>query len=218
MATSPDLQISELFYSIQGESTFAGYPCVFIRLCGCNLDCSYCDSRYAVKEPGTSCSIDEIMEFVDRYPGELVEITGGEPLCQEMVYPLMERLLESDRIVLLETNGSISLAKIPARVVKIMDIKCPDSGMHEKMDICNLEHLTPVDEVKFVISSFEDYSWAKDFITRHKLQMKTKILFSPNVREIKAADLAGRILEDRLPVRLQLQLHTLLWPGVARGV
>lgn len=218
MAVTPELQVSELFYSLQGESSFSGYPCVFIRLSGCNLNCAYCDSRYAVDDPGSPCSIDEIKEYVDRYPGDLVEITGGEPLYQEAVYQLMDRLVLDGRIILLETNGSISLSRIPAGVVKIMDIKCPDSGMHDRMEPGNLQLLTPVDEVKFVISSTADYEWARDFVDEHKLHFKTKVTFSPNVDSMKAVDLGTLILKDRLPVRLQLQLHTILWPDRDRGV
>ena len=218
MATDPLLHISETFYSIQGESRFAGYPCFFIRLAGCNLRCSYCDARYTYEEPGRPMAMAALLAEAARYPGGLVEITGGEPLLQDNVHPLMEGLLAAGHPVLLETNGSIDLARVPAGVIRIMDIKCPDSGMHDHLHPENLELLTPRDEIKFVIGSRRDYEWAKGMIERHALTAKARLVFSPVISRLVPATLAGMILADRLQVRLQLQLHTILWPERSRGV
>ena len=212
------INIAELFYSIQGESTFAGLPCVFVRLAGCNLRCRYCDAQYTYEEPGTEKTIAELLEFADSYPGALVEITGGEPLLQESVNELMQQLLAKNRTVLLETNGSISVEKVPQGVIKIMDIKCPDSGMHDKMHLENLDLLGPQDEIKFVLSSRNDYDWAIDFIGNNHLGQKGAILFSPVNGLLDAAILAEWILADSLTVRLQLQLHKIIWPDKNRGV
>ncbi|MBC8318107.1 MAG: radical SAM protein [Desulfobulbaceae bacterium] len=225
LAGHPLLNITEVFYSIQGESTFAGYPCVFIRLAGCNLRCSFCDTTYAYEEEGTPTSITDLLEYTRRYPSALVQITGGEPLLQEGVYPLMEQLLQANRIVMLETNGSVSLRNVPVGVIKIMDMKCPVSGMSEKMDLANLGILTSADELKFVISSRADYDWALNVIETHihyyndpaNLRKRIKILFSPETGNLKASTLAEWILTDGLQVRLQLQLHRILWPDKDRG-
>jgi 7-carboxy-7-deazaguanine synthase len=211
------LEICELFYSIQGESSYAGYPCFFIRLAGCNLRCIYCDSRYAYEGEHLSYSISRIRAELEKYPGVLVEITGGEPLLQEGVYPLFKHLLAEGRKVLLETNGSLSLASVPADVVKIMDMKCPGSGMHEYMDFDNFSFMNPKDEIKFVISSREDYNWASKLVSSDDLHHKTTITFSPEITVLPPATLAAWILADRLPVRLRLQLHTILWPGKTKG-
>lgn len=218
MTSEPTLNISEIFYSIQGESSHSGLPCVFLRLADCNLRCSYCDARYTYEEPGRKIPLTELTDFAAQYPQALVEITGGEPLLQENVYPLMEMLLDRGRSVLLETNGSISLGRVVAEVIKIMDLKCPDSGMRDRMDFTNIGHLTASDEIKFVISSDRDYDWAVRMIREHDLARRTQLIFSPNTAVMTAADLARRILADQLPVRLQLQLHTLLWPESPRGV
>ncbi|MFP3983008.1 MAG: radical SAM protein [Desulfurivibrionaceae bacterium] len=219
------LTVSELFYSIQGESSFAGYPCFFIRLSGCNLRCLFCDTVYAYEEEGTDYSLEELLKLAGRHPGALVQITGGEPLLQENVYPLMNLLLESGRQVLLETNGSISLEKVSPEVVRIMDLKCPESGMSEQMDLSNLDLLSRTDELKFVISSRLDYDWTLDILgTRFNLFSRTDlrdlpgILFSPETTRIRPSLLAAWILEDHLPVRLQLQLHKILWPEESRGL
>jgi 7-carboxy-7-deazaguanine synthase len=211
------LSVSELFYSIQGESYYAGLPCFFVRLAGCNLRCSYCDARYTYEEPGTSMTISQIIDRIGEYPGSPVEITGGEPLLQEGIYPLMEILLKAGRTVLLETNGSLPLDQVPARVVKIMDMKCPDSGMCDKMDYSNLDLLRQHDEVKFVISSQRDYDWAKSLADKHNLFNKVRLSFSPAAGRLTAKELAEWILADRLNIRLQLQLHTILWPDKTRG-
>jgi 7-carboxy-7-deazaguanine synthase len=211
------LEISELFYSIQGESSFAGYPCFFIRFAGCNLRCTYCDARYTYEEPGSSYSVEQLLAEVEQYPDILVEITGGEPLLQEGLYPLLDKLIQTGRTVLLETNGSLSLERVPEKVVKIMDVKCPDGGMHDKMELGNFTILTPTDELKFVISSRQDYDFAKETLLIHNLLGKTKISFSPVTDRLAPCDLARWILDDRLPVRLQLQLHAILWPEKKRG-
>lgn len=211
------LQLSELFYSIQGESTYAGYPCVFIRLAGCNLRCTYCDARYTYEEPAFERSIDELLTYTATHPAALVELTGGEPLLQDGVYPLMRRLLDAGRTVLLETNGSKDLAGVPAGVIKIMDVKCPDSGMHDRLLVSNLEYLTSNDEIKFVISSRQDYDWTKSFIHDHQLLGRQILLISPVPGRLEAAVVAEWLLEDGLPLKLQPQLHKILWPDKARG-
>ncbi|MBU0483376.1 MAG: radical SAM protein [Proteobacteria bacterium] len=212
------MEISELFYSIQGESTFAGQPCLFIRLSGCNLRCNYCDAHYTYEEPGRKMQISELLDFVKNHTVPLVEITGGEPLMQPEVNQLMVSLLAEGRTVLLETNGSISLAKVPAGVIKIMDIKCPDSGMHEHLAPDNPALLNKDDEIKFVLSSRKDYDWAKEIIRTHKLNRLKNLHFSPVVDRLPPATLADWIMADQLPVRIQLQLHTILWPELKRGV
>jgi 7-carboxy-7-deazaguanine synthase len=222
VASSESLNISELFYSIQGESSYAGYPCIFIRLSGCNLRCSYCDATYTYEEQGTLMDLQQILDFVDSYSVRLVQITGGEPLLQEAVYPLMQNLVERQRVVLLETNGSLSLAHVPAGVIKIMDVKCPGSNMADKLHLANIALLARHDEVKFVLSSEADYEWARTFIQTHFSdntgeQQHTAILFSPVQPQLQPADLAEWLLRDQLPVRLQLQLHTQLWPNETRG-
>lgn len=218
------LQVSELFYSLQGESSYTGYPCVFVRLAGCNLRCTYCDARYTYDEPGKLLSIDKILAYVLQHKGSLVEITGGEPLLQENSLLLMEKLIETNRKILLETNGSISLANIPTEVIKIVDLKCPDSGMHEKMLLGNFSHLTCQDEIKCVINSRRDYEWAKEVLAKGNLfennhnNQKAKITFSPVQGGLEPTKLAEWILADNLPARMQIQLHKILWPDIERGV
>ncbi|MCK5233029.1 MAG: radical SAM protein [Desulfobulbaceae bacterium] len=221
------MDISEKFFSIQGESTHAGRPCVFIRLTGCNLRCSYCDARYTYEETGNIIAVSRLVDYTSNYPGAIVEITGGEPLLQENVYLLMDRLLAAKRTVLLETNGSMNLERVPQDVIKIVDIKCPDSGMHKKMDPANPERLSGKDEIKFVISSRPDYEWAVNFIKtrlaadpgRYEEWTKNgRILFSPAADRLKPDQLAEWILYDNLKVRLQIQVHKILWPKEARGV
>ncbi|OGQ85427.1 MAG: radical SAM protein [Deltaproteobacteria bacterium RIFOXYD12_FULL_56_24] len=218
MKAEPCLQLSEIFYSIQGESSFAGYPCLFFRLSGCNLRCSYCDAKYTYEEPATVTPLSTLLREAARYPKALIELTGGEPLLQEEVYPLMEGLLAAGRTVLLETNGSLSLARVPREVVKIIDLKCPDSGMAERMELANLDLLAPHDEIKFVLSSRPDYDWAKAIMAQHRLAEKAKVILSPVIGRLAPALLAEWLLADALPARLQLQLHTLLWPGLKRGM
>ncbi len=227
MKTNDGLRVSELFYSIQGESSYAGYPCLFIRLAGCNLRCTYCDATYTYGEDGRQMTIAEIVDFVQESPVGLVEITGGEPLLQENVHALMEALIADGRTVLLETNGSIGLDKVPDAVVIIMDIKCPGSGMADMNHPANLERLNNKDELKFVLRSQQDYLWAVEFLQKNKLcpaasatatRKHPRILFSAVTDDLDPAELASWILADHLPIQLQLQLHTLLWPGQNRGV
>lgn len=217
MENEPKIKIAELFYSIQGESSFAGYPCFFIRFADCNLRCTYCDTRYAYEEDHPQLSISQILSELEKYPGAIVEVTGGEPLLQEAIYPLLEKLLAADRTVLLETNGSLSLADVPAEVVKIMDMKCPGSGMHEQMDFDNFDLLSQKDEIKFVIGSRDDYNWAVQLVAAYSLHNKATVTFSPVTSNLPPATLAGWVLEDHLSVRLRLQLHTIIWPGKTKG-
>lgn len=217
------LELSELFYSLQGESSWAGLPCVFIRLSGCNLRCRYCDARYTYEMQGEQQSVSDIMAGVDEYRCRLVEITGGEPLLQDDVLPLATRLLDAGYTVLLETNGSVSLAGVPGNVHVIMDIKCPDSGMADSLHPDNLAFIAARrqtgsrDEIKFVLTSPDDYLFAREMIRHHRLQECADLLLSPVVSCLNPTDLAHYLLEDRLPARLQLQLHTLLWPDAKRG-
>ena len=212
------LTVNEIFYSIQGESTRAGRPCVFVRLTACDLRCSWCDTEYAFHE-GRKMSIDEVVAAVDRYACPLVEITGGEPLLQDDVYELMERLLADDRTVMLETGGHRPITKVPRAVIKIVDVKCPGSGEADKNDWTNLDRLAPHDEEKFVIADRADYEFARDAVARHQLASRAlATLFSPVHGVLAPKALSEWILEDRLPVRLQLQLHKFIWSASARGV
>ena len=211
------MKISEIFTSIQGESTFCGLPCTFIRVAGCNLRCKYCDTTYAL-EGGEEFKLEHILNNVRETGVSLVEITGGEPLLQEECYLLIQFLLEDGYDVLLETNGSVSMEKVDSRVVKIVDIKCPGSGMSDHMDFSNIAYLTQKDEVKFVISDREDFDWSRKIIDRYRIVEKCKVLVSPVLPKMEARKLAGWIIEERLPVRLQLQLHKFIWPELKRGV
>jgi 7-carboxy-7-deazaguanine synthase len=212
------LTINEIFHSIQGESTYTGRPCVFVRLTACDLRCSWCDTPYAFTE-GSKMSIDAIVSQVEQYGCDLVEITGGEPLLQRDVYPLMQQLLDAGRTVMLETGGHVSIRDVPARVIRIVDVKCPGSGEAARMHWENLELLTPQDEVKFVIRDRADYEYARGVLARHCLAGRTAaVLFSPVHDVLPAKDLARWILEDRLPVRLQLQAHKFIWSADTRGV
>jgi len=220
----PQLTVSELFYSIQGESTRAGLPCVFIRLAGCNLRCRYCDTVYSWEEAGRPTTPAEILQWADTYPGVMVELTGGEPLLQDGIYPLMNDLLAVGRTVLLETNGSLGIGRVPAPVTIILDLKCPDSGMADRMDWNNIALLADRnkkgcrDEIKFVLCSEQDYVWARNAIADHGLAEMATLLMSPAAGSLAPARLAERMLADRIPARLQLQLHRLIWPEVDRGV
>jgi 7-carboxy-7-deazaguanine synthase len=212
------LTINEIYRSIQGESTFVGRPCVFVRLTACDLRCSWCDTPYAFTE-GRKMSMDEVVKAVDGHGCDLVEITGGEPLLQKDVHSLMERLLASGYTVLLETGGHVSIEPVPRAVVKIVDVKCPGSGEADRMHWPNLDRLAPHDQVKFVIKDRTDYEYARDVLRRHQLDRRAAaVLFSPvhGVQDPQA--LAAWILEDHLPVRLQLQLHKYVWEPTARGV
>jgi 7-carboxy-7-deazaguanine synthase len=212
------LTVNEIFHSIQGESTHTGRPCVFVRLTACDLRCSWCDTPYAFHE-GRKMSIEQVVSDVAAFECPVVEITGGEPLLQADVYPLMRQLLDRGHTVLLETGGHRSIAKVPPEVIRIVDIKCPGSGESENNDWSNLEHLTPSDEVKFVIKDRADYEFAKDVIQRNALDARCgTVLMSPVHGVLAARDLAAWILGDRLPVRLQLQAHKYIWSADARGV
>jgi 7-carboxy-7-deazaguanine synthase len=212
------LTVNEIFYSIQGESTRAGRPCVFVRLTACDLRCSWCDTAYAFYE-GEKRTLDDVMAEVERHDCPLVEITGGEPLLQDEVYPLMERLLERGRTVLLETGGHRSIARVPEAVVKIVDVKCPGSGEAARNDWANLQALAPHDEVKFVIQDRADYEFALDVVHRHALQRRcAAVLFSPVHGVLDPRILSEWMMADRAPARLQVQLHKLIWPHTTRGV
>ena len=202
------MKINEVFRSIQGESTYQGRQCTFIRFTGCNLRCSYCDTTYAY-EDGVSLTAHEVLSSVKELKCPLIEITGGEPLLQEEVYQLIKALLAEGYQVLLETNGSIDISEVDPHVVKIVDIKCPDSGMSEKINWENLTKLTAQDEIKFVISSQRDYEWAKSVITENALG-ETTILMSPAFGRLSLQALAEWLSNDELNVRLQLQLHKYL--------
>ena len=211
------IKINEIYLSVQGESTHTGLPCIFIRLTGCNLRCSWCDTAYAFYE-GKNMSIDEILQKVENFGVHLVEITGGEPLMQDNVYTLMKRLIEKRYKVMLETGGSISLERVPKDVIKIMDLKCPGSGEQEKNNLDNLKLLAPHDEVKFVILDKKDYEWSRDIIKRYKINETAHILLSPVFDKLELKEMVKWILEDRLPVRLQTQLQKIIWDKNSIGV
>ena len=212
------LTINEIFHSVQGESTRAGELCVFVRLTACDLRCSWCDTPYAFHE-GRKMSVDEVLSAVEAYECPLVEITGGEPLLQEGVYELMDRLLAAGHTVMLETGGHRPVTRVPAAVIKILDVKCPGSGEVDKNDWSNLERLTDHDEVKFVIKDRADYDFACNVLRRHDLASRcAAILFSPVHGELDAKTLSEWILADHVPARLQLQLHKYIWTPDTRGV
>jgi len=227
------MQITEIYKSLQGESTYAGLPCVFVRLTGCNLRCSWCDSEYTFYG-GRKMSMEEVLDEALRLSpgGGLVELTGGEPMLQEReLVPLMQRLLAHDCTVLLETSGERPLERVPAAVVKIVDVKCPDSGEGDTFRRENLEVLTHRDEIKFVLSSRADYEFARDFVARHRLAAKVNaILFSPAFRKeasgarnsshclLDPQELAEWIIADNVPARLGLQLHKFIWDPATKGV
>jgi 7-carboxy-7-deazaguanine synthase len=212
------LTVNEIFHSIQGESTHTGKPCVFVRLTACDLRCSWCDTPYAFTE-GRKMSVDEVLERVREYGCDVVEITGGEPLLQKEVYPLMERLLDEGRTVMIETGGHLSADEVPAGVVRVIDVKCPGSGESEKVHWPNLERLRSSDELKFVIKDRTDYEFARDVVSKHDLLTRcAAVLFSPVHGVLEAKQLAEWILADRLPVRLQLQAHKYIWSPETRGV
>jgi 7-carboxy-7-deazaguanine synthase len=212
------LTINEIFYSVQGESSYAGRPCVFVRLTACDLRCSWCDTTYAFYEGGKQ-AIEQVLEQVDRFDCPLVEVTGGEPLLQEDVYPLMQGLLDRGRTVLLETGGHRSTARVPEQVVTILDVKCPGSGEAEKMDWSNLHRLRPHDEVKFVIRDRADYEYARDVIARHNLAHRAAAIHLSPVHDVMhPRTLSEWVLADHLPVRMQLQLHKFIWDPSTRGV
>jgi 7-carboxy-7-deazaguanine synthase len=212
------LTVNEIFHSIQGESTRAGQPCVFVRLTACDLRCSWCDTTYAFHD-GQKMSVEDVVSRVREYGCEVVEITGGEPLLQKEVYPLMERLLEEGRTVMIETGGHLSVDRVPGAVIRIIDVKCPGSGEAGKNHWPNLDSLRPTDEVKFVIRDRADYEYARDVAARHRLIGRCgAVLFSPVHGVQDPKQLAEWVLADRLPVRVQLQAHKYIWSPETRGV
>ena len=227
------MQISEIYKSLQGESTHAGRPCVFVRLTGCNLRCSWCDSEFSFYG-GQKMTVQEVLSEVARLSpaGGLVEITGGEPMLQEReVIPLLERLLEADYQVLLETSGERQLSRVPKQVIKIVDVKCPHSGEPDTFELDNLNALRPHDELKFVLTGRTDYEFAREFVLQHALAGRVHaILFSPAFEktasgsrdishcQLDPQQLAQWILEDDVPARLSLQIHKLIWDPAAKGV
>ena len=212
-----ELTINEIFYSIQGESSYSGMPCVFVRLTYCNLRCGWCDTEYAFYE-GRKMSLEEILMDVARYGCRLVEVTGGEPLAQEGVHELMKTLCDSGYEVLLETSGSMSIENVDPRVKRIVDIKCPGSGMMKHNLWENIEYLKPADEVKFVIGNKEDFDWAGDIIQQYRLDARCPILVSPVFGGLQPIELAQWVLDNRMNVRLQLQMHKYIWEPETRGV
>jgi 7-carboxy-7-deazaguanine synthase len=212
------LTVNEIFYSIQGESTYAGRPCVFVRLTACDLRCSWCDTPYAFHE-GNKRSLDEVLAEVERYDCPLVVVTGGEPLLQDEVYPLMRGLIERGRTVLVETGGHRNTERVPEQVVTILDVKCPGSGEAHRNDWSNLARLRPHDEVKFVIADHADYEYARDVVRRHGLSDRVAaVLFSPVHGTLDPKQLSEWVLADALAVRVQLQIHKYIWSPDARGV
>ncbi len=213
------LKLSEIFYSLQGESTFAGLPCLFVRLAGCNLECSYCDTGYARSEAdGEAVAVAEVVARLLEYQIPLVEITGGEPLLQEAAPRLVRELLVRDFTVLIETNGSQNIDLIDSRAHIIIDVKTPGSGMSASFNLNNLKQLQPHHQLKFVLVDENDFFWSLDFIKQHLTGIKPKeIIFSPVTATFAPSRLAELMLENRVRVRLQLQLHTLLWPEADRG-
>ncbi|MCH7678408.1 radical SAM protein [candidate division KSB1 bacterium] len=211
------MQITEIYHSIQGESRFAGMPCVFVRTTGCNLRCVWCDTEYSFYG-GQKMSLDEIIKQVESYDCKLVEITGGEPLLQKEVPELALRLLSKNQTVLIETSGEQDISVLDKRVIKIMDLKCPGSGESHQNRWENLEHLTPEDEVKFVIKDRQDYEWSREVIKKHSLEDRLRVLFSPVWDNLDLEDLAKWILQDKLNVRYQLQLHKFIWSPETKGV
>jgi 7-carboxy-7-deazaguanine synthase len=212
------MKVNEVFYSIQGESSFAGCPCAFIRLAGCNLRCTYCDTEYAFSE-GKEMVVSEILRMIDPYPTRLALVTGGEPMLQESVLDLLNSLLDRGYTTLLETGGHISLAGVDSRVHKIMDIKCPSSGMEQHNDLTNIDCLTHNDELKFVVGDRNDFDWACGIIRQYDLPSRVgAVLFSPVYPKLPYADLANWLLGCGLAIRMQLQMHKVIWPNILRGV
>lgn len=211
------MKICEIYRSIQGESTRAGMICTFVRLSGCNLSCTYCDTQYALQE-GTEYSIDEIIERVGELDSSLVEITGGEPLQQEETPLLCRKLLNIGYTVLVETNGSLNIAILPQDCVIIMDIKCPGSGSADSFYPDNISNLRKYDECKMVISGKDDFDWAVKYLYDHNVHEKCTVIFSPNTKNVSPKDLAEWILKANAPVRLGLQMHKIIWGGDVRGV
>lgn len=232
--SEPTVYINELFYSLQGESTYAGLPCVFIRLRGCHLRCNYCDTEYAFHE-GDKRAIDDVIQQCFELTGgpegcDLYEVTGGEPLLQRGVHPLMSRLCDLGKTMLVETSGACDIGLCDPRVIRIMDLKTPGSGEADRNDWSNIDKLNERDEVKFVLTTREDYDWMKDILEKHRLPERVSAVLVSAVNEVTPGleiagvpglavrELAEWILADRLPVRFQTQLHKLIWDPMARGV
>ena len=211
------VRVHEIFYSLQGESSFAGYPCVLVRLTGCQMRCRWCDTEYAFYE-GEWRTVEEVVAEVAGHRCPLVEVTGGEPLLQPGTPPLLAALCDRGHEVLLETGGGLDLSGVDPRVRRIVDVKCPGSGEAEHNHWPNLDLLTPRDELKFVLAGEDDYRWARDLIRERRLADRCPIHLSPVHGAVEPADLAAWMLRDRLPARLQLQLHKLLWGAATRGV
>ncbi len=225
----PTLRINEIFHSIQGESSFAGLPCVFIRLAGCHLRCTYCDTEYAFKE-GTTLELEDILRQALSFNCPLVEVTGGEPLLQPRVFDLMHELCDAGKTTLVETSGACDISPCDPPIIRIMDLKTPGSGESHRNDWNNIPRLRPTDEIKFVITDRADYEWAKSIITQHNLTTRVReILLSAVFHQPKGLEILGSpalpmrtlaewILADRLPVRMQTQLHKFIWEPHTRGV
>ncbi len=211
------LRVSEIYRSIQGESSFAGLPCAFVRLTGCNLRCSWCDTEHAF-HGGESLAVDDVVRRVEHLDVTLVEVTGGEPLWQEGCLTLLSALCDRGHTVLLETGGSLDISRVDPRVRRIVDLKPPGSGMERRNLWSNVRHLGPLDEVKFVLASREDYEWAREAIRVHGLESRARVLLSTVFGAIEPRDVVQWMLEDRLDARFQLQLHKLVWDPAERGV
>lgn len=211
------LKVNEIYYSIQGESTHVGRPCIFIRLTYCNLRCTYCDTEYAFYE-GKDIEIPEVMAEIKQWNCNLVEVTGGEPLFQDECIDLLNELTNQNYEVLLETGGSLSISDVPIEIVRIVDFKCPSSGMEKKNLWSIVNDLQPHDEVKFVIGNREDFDWAIDMLNKYSLNEKCSILFSPTFGKIDPSLIVEWILEGDIPVRMQLQMHKHIWESEGKGV
>ncbi|HSB46076.1 MAG TPA: 7-carboxy-7-deazaguanine synthase QueE [Nitrospira sp.] len=211
------MRITEIFHSIQGESSYIGQPCVFVRLTGCPLRCTWCDTEYAFYG-GQECSVDEVLERVGSFGCRLVEITGGEPLAQPEAFALVTKLCDAGYTVLIETSGAMDIAVVDQRAHVILDVKCPGSGMTDRMYWPNLGKLTMKDEAKFVLADRQDYDWAREIMSRYQLTERCVVLFSPVFGRLEPRQLAEWVLADRLPVRFQLQIHKFIWAPDMRGV
>lgn len=217
MEQSPSLKINEIFFSIQGESSWAGFPTVFVRTSGCHLRCTYCDTTYAYHD-GTVMNLGEILAHIEKFPTRFVCVTGGEPLLQSAIYDLLTMLCDRGFNVSLETSGDKDCARVDSRVKKIIDVKTPDSGEPDAFATENLRFADAHTEFKFVICSERDFEWAENFSRENKLFEKSNVLYSPSFKKTGERWLAEKILNTRSPARLQLQMHKYIWPADARGV
>lgn len=211
------LKVNEIFYSIQGESTFAGRPCVLVRLTGCQMRCTWCDTEYSFYE-GAWMRVEDVISEVLAFDCPLAEVTGGEPLLQPGVHPLMSALCDRGLVVLLETGGGLDISSVDPRVRRIVDLKCPASGEASNNHWPNIDALRPTDEVKLVLADRGDYEWARDAIRKHRIDRRCTVHLSPVWDALKPAELASWVLEDRLPARVSMQLHKALWGAETRGV